>query len=146
MLRDRLAQDLQLLLDIELPFKMYLVEGVQTFICAYWILGHLQYWILLIYLLEYINLQTETWKGGGAWYSVAVSGNMYSYSLLFLFCLNIQNADSKRPEDRMSSLLGLFGQENLPVCTAVLYGIQFRSVIDIDTIQIIMSGFISAHL
>ena len=59
-LGDRLAQDLQLLLDIELPFKMYLVEGVQTFICAYWILGHLQYWILLIYLLEYINLQTET--------------------------------------------------------------------------------------
>ena len=49
MLRDRIAQDLQLLLDIELPFKMYLVEGVQTFICAYWILRHLQYWILLIY-------------------------------------------------------------------------------------------------
>ena len=61
MLRDRLAQDLQLLLDIELAFKMYLVEGVQTFICAYWILDTGTFTILdFTYLPEYINLQTET--------------------------------------------------------------------------------------
>ena len=83
--------------------------------------------------MEYINLQTETWR------VVTVSSNMYFYSLLFLFCLNIQNADSKRLEDRMSSLLGLFEQENLSACTAVLYGIHSRSLV--DTTQVIMSGF-----